>query len=184
MWLRTKDERDRMVDVPGGQVRATKLGGGHTHWQRLTSVRATPDSLAVDLRLRLVDFEGKVRATFPDWDAWPASAQLATLGMAWAAGPHCFATFPRFTAAAGRRDWQRCAVESHLDETGNPGLRPRNVAQRDLFLRALRADPETVDDAGAAPVLDPALDPRNALVGAAAPSLIRPPPDDDPDDAA
>lgn len=175
MWMRTKGERLRLVDVAVGQVLATRLGGGHRHWQRLTSLRATPESLAADLRVRLLAFERLVRAAFPAWESWPAQAQLATLGMAWAAGPACFARFPRFSEAARRQDWATCSVECRLDETGNPGLKPRNAAQRALFV-----------EAGASPALDPAMDPRLALVGAAAPSLVGPQPGEgeDPDPAA
>lgn len=145
MWLRVKGEAGRRIDYGRGLVPVEKLGGGHLHWQRLTSLRATPESLASDLRARLRDFEVALVRLFPAWNSWPASAQLATLGMTWAAGSGLGHEFPRFTAAARAGDWARCALECHLDETGNPGLKPRNVAQKALFLHAASStDPHSL----------------------------------------
>jgi hypothetical protein len=102
-----------------------------------------------------------------------------------------------------RKSWY--PVNIGLDpKVGDPRTRKGWIRVSDLTLAITRADvgPRwdelamriTVADAAfwgprvmlpePEPDPDPALDPRNALVGAAAPSLIRPPPDDDPDDAA
>ena len=69
-------------------------------------------------------------------DLWPASAQLALLSMAWAMGPAFAAGAAqrlggvRRTVVAGR------SRKSHIDDTANAGVRPRNVADRVLFLDA------------------------------------------------
>ena len=83
-------------------------------------------------------------ARFAGWETLPAAVQLAVHSMAWACGPAF--RFPRFEAALAARDYATCAVECHLDTTGNPGLAPRNAAQVALFTAAALfvADPDTI----------------------------------------
>jgi hypothetical protein len=65
--------------------------------------------------------------------------------MAWAMGPGF--NFPMFQAACGKKDdagnpapdFRAAADQCHMDETGNPGLAPRNVANKQLFLNAADA---------------------------------------------
>jgi hypothetical protein len=77
---------------------------------------------------------------FPDFESWPADAQLGAHSMAWACGP-AFA-FPRLAFALRGRDWLLAAQECHIDDSHNPGVRPRNVANRTLFRNAgLGKDP-------------------------------------------
>jgi hypothetical protein len=71
---------------------------------------------------------------FDQFETWPADAQLGTLSLAWADGPYF--RFPHFQAAAELRDWATCSVQSHLDEHGNPGLHPRNIANAVCFMNA------------------------------------------------
>ncbi len=75
---------------------------------------------------------------FPDFNAWPADAQLGILSMAWACGPGFH--FPRFEAAIARRDWAQASVECHMNDAGNPGLRPRNLADAVCFMNAAAVD--------------------------------------------
>lgn len=145
MWLRTKGSRGKLVPFKGSMVPVEKVGGGNEYWQYLNTLRATPESMASDLVNRAHAFEADLRITFPDYDAWPACAQLAILGFCWAAGSHAFGHFPKFTAALRAQDWTTAARECHLDETGNPGLKPRNVAQRTLFEKAAAGgDPDAL----------------------------------------
>jgi len=76
---------------------------------------------------------------YPDLGAWPAQAQLATCSMAWALGASFAPRWPRFSAAARARDWQTCAVECAISTVGNPGVAPRNEANRALLLAAVGA---------------------------------------------
>jgi hypothetical protein len=48
--------------------------------------------------------------------------------------------------AIGSSDWQTAAAESHMDDTGNPGLVPRNRANAALLLACATADPDTIPD--------------------------------------
>lgn len=70
---------------------------------------------------------------FPDFDAWPADAQLALLSMCWAMGPDGFKKFPKFAQACREQAWQLAALECYMNSTNNPGLIPRNKANRKLF---------------------------------------------------
>lgn len=74
---------------------------------------------------------------FPDWGdlgSWPADAQMAVLSMSYAMGPGF--NFPHFVAACQAHAWKTAASESHMSESGNPGVAPRNVADRVLLLNA------------------------------------------------
>lgn len=70
----------------------------------------------------------------------PWQAQTALLSMSWAEGPAFHA--PKFDAALAAGDWEKCAVECHLEDSHNPGLRPRNTANNALFL-SIAAPTET-----------------------------------------
>jgi hypothetical protein len=77
------------------------------------------------------------RSFAPDWQSWPADAQLAALSMAWACGAGWVgARWPRLTAACRARDWLRAADECRIREAGNPGVAPRNAQQRIAFRNA------------------------------------------------
>lgn len=82
------------------------------------------------------------------WAALPACAQLATHSIAWACGEEgrtgVERGFPRYIAALQIGDWATASCESHMDETGNPGLAPRNAANRALLLACATTDPDVV----------------------------------------
>lgn len=82
-----------------------------------------------------------------NWASWPADAQLGAHSCAWAAGAAWRA--PHFDLAVGKLDFLTCAGppgdagqdpnargEAWLNDTGNPGLRPRNIANKILFSNA------------------------------------------------
>jgi hypothetical protein len=85
----------------------------------------------------------KSRTEFAEFDDWPADAQLGLLSMAWALGPAF--RFLNFQAACQARDFRTAAVESHMNDTNNPGLRPRNKANFQLFESAAEADEGNLD---------------------------------------
>lgn len=84
---------------------------------------------------------------FPDFGLWPASAQLAVLSMAWAVGTGGLTRdFPKTCAALRAQDWTTAAAEGVIRTDGNPGVIPRNKANKQLFLaaahqQAIGADP-------------------------------------------
>ena len=83
------------------------------------------------------------RQEFASFQDWPADAQLGLLSMAWAMGPAF--KFPNFQAACARQDFQAAADQCHMADGNNPGLRPRNAANRQLFLSAAGASNGDVD---------------------------------------
>lgn len=119
----------------------------------LTNLRLTRDGMA-GLALRRLDMnDAALHNRLPDWESYPACAQMAFHSLAWACGPG--AHFPRLFSAAMARDWDACSVECTMNEwtpegIRNVGLVPRNVANKILFLNAQRVesyhlDPDLLD---------------------------------------
>ncbi|MGA3024594.1 MAG: hypothetical protein ABSF98_07485 [Bryobacteraceae bacterium] len=104
------------------------------------------DDAAIDalIAARLTGNEASLRKkeSFREFDAWPADAQLGLLSMAWALGPGGPPGFARFAAACRNLDFAAAAANCAINEQGNPGIAPRNRANRTLFRNAavVRAD--------------------------------------------
>lgn len=110
-----------------------KLRGGGA-FKYLTTVRATRASIDRVFYAKLDANEAVVRRDYlPSFDALPSEAQTVIMSMAWAAGAHIFALFPKFLAAVRAGDWSTAADECRLDDRGNRGLTPRNEANRRLL---------------------------------------------------
>ena len=75
----------------------------------------------------------KGQKAFAKFDDWPADAQLALLSMAWAMGAGFASGWPKFRAACEKLDFDEAAENCKMSEAGNPGVRPRNAANRQLF---------------------------------------------------
>jgi GH24 family phage-related lysozyme (muramidase) len=73
---------------------------------------------------------------FPEFAAFPADAQLAIMSMAWAVGPGFPAKFPHFTRAVLSGNWAGAQADCTIREEGNPGVVPRNRANRICFANA------------------------------------------------
>lgn len=73
---------------------------------------------------------------FPRFEEIPADAQLAILSMAWAVGPAFNQKFPLFTYSALAWKWWECASSCRIREEENPGVIPRNKANRLCFQNA------------------------------------------------
>ena len=141
-----------------------------------TTLRLDEAGLRSTLDVKLTQADAVMRRRYPEWEDWPTDAQLATLSMCWAIGPAFYIRFPHLDAALRTRDWLTAAEECHMDETGNPGIVPRNKANRILYRNAARAeDPETL------------YYPRDLWAPPSAPivdfDIVHPLPDDEPDDA-
>jgi hypothetical protein len=99
---------------------------------------------------RLDQNEAYLARRFARWNDFPADAQMGTHSCAWAAGAHWAA--PHFDSAAmdvTAEGFRVCAGtagtdgsdpslrgEAWLRDDGNPGLRPRNLANQWLFQNA------------------------------------------------
>ena len=119
----------------------------------LTTIRLTREGMA-ELALAKYDSNDRIlRARCPDWDDLPAMAQCALHSLAWACGAN--AHFPRLFTTVNARDFDRAAIEIHINEwtpegTHNAGLVPRNLANKTLMLNASRVqayhlDPDTLN---------------------------------------
>jgi hypothetical protein len=115
-----------------------KLKGGGAFGKVITLVL---DDEAIDhmVQTKLHQNEAVLRQRYPGFETWPADAQLGALSRAWAMGP--YARSPRFDEVVNQRrpDFRKAAREGRMDATGNPGLAPRNEANRQLFTNAANA---------------------------------------------
>ena len=154
-----------------GRVDLAKVG--FRAFEAITPLRLTDDSVADLVRGRMQTNEKFLLTRFPDWDAWPADAQLAMHSISWAAGagihaPHLqealTASPPRFDIAAGLdgdanttpacrgEAWLHDATISSapgvspiIEKLTNPGLRPRNLANKLLFANAQAVESQGLD---------------------------------------
>lgn len=136
------------------QALAPRGGGAFAACTNLRLTAAGVDSLVAG---RMVIDEKHLAARYAGWEEFPWQVQMALLSMAWAAGPA--SKWPRFDEALARGDWEACAIECHLDDRGNPGLRPRNVANAALF-QALAEPVVTADNPPVFALPDEAIESR------------------------
>ena len=132
------------------RLKAMDLGKWHFATQRAKAgLTLWLDDDGIDdlARTRLDTFEHVLVKQFPEWEQWPAEAQLAVLSMAWGMGPGFPAHWPQFTAAALQQDWALCSMCCRMREAGNPGVVPRNKANTALFkAAAVRPAPAGITD--------------------------------------
>jgi len=74
--------------------------------------------------------EAQMQKTFPEWDSFPADAQLALMSMCWAVGAGWPAKFGTMKACVLKQDWEGCVATCKIREEGNPGVVPRNAKNR------------------------------------------------------
>jgi hypothetical protein len=147
-WMRIKN-------LPPDSKGRTAAQLGHLYAKPHTRLRLTPVGIEQLVQRKLSENEHVIRTTFPEWEDWPADAQLATHSMAWACGAGIFnpkagrAHWPKLTAALHARDFRTAAEECFMPEERTiGGLRPRNIANRVLYMNAAIAqshlDPEVL----------------------------------------
>jgi len=148
-------EWHRIKNLPPDAKGRTAAQLGHLYAKPHTTLRLTNDGIKQLVAAKLNSNENVIRATFAEWEEWPADAQLATHSMAWACGAGIFnpragrAHWPKLTAALHARDFRTAAVECFMPEEKTiGGLRPRNKANRILYRNAAivqsRLDPDTL----------------------------------------
>ena len=116
------------------------------HWKyalAATKCRLTEAVMDELVMAKLLENEAFLRKTFTTWDDLPADAQLAIFSMAWACGPGFTKKFSNFTRLALKSDWAGTIVKdagggyaAKIREAGNPGVVPRNAANRLCFANA------------------------------------------------
>lgn len=116
-------------------------------YDALTKLKLTDDNINQLVFAKLDSNVATLKNTaeFANLETWPADAQLGLFSMAWAAGPAFGAGFPKFRAACAAKDWNTAATESHIDDTNNPGLTPRNEANHILFSNAAQVVQQNLD---------------------------------------
>jgi hypothetical protein len=135
-WLRIKN-------LPPDAKGRTAAQLGHRYAKLHTKLRLTDDGLRFTLARKLAQQEVEIIKGFPDWESWCCDAQMATLSLAWAVGPRFWdpgagkSYFPKLTRALRLRDYETASRECFLPEERTiSGLRPRNKANRTLFMNA------------------------------------------------
>lgn len=126
-WLRIKD-------LPPDRFGRTAAQRGHLYAEPFTTLRLTEEGLRSSLASKLTQMDTFLMKRFATYELWPADAQLAILSLSWACGPAF--QFPHLEVALAQLDFASCAIEIRMDETGNPGLKPRNKANHTLMLNA------------------------------------------------
>jgi GH24 family phage-related lysozyme (muramidase) len=130
---------------------------GHRAAERVTSLRLTDGGVAYVVAVKLEQNDRALSKHFPDWESWPACAQLAMHSWAWAGGAGMH--FPMLFEALRARDFDAASVHIHINEWSkrpdgtlvhNTGLVPRNIANKILMRNAQRVeafhlDPDMLD---------------------------------------
>lgn len=150
-------EWQKMKTLPPDEHGVSAAHRGHTYARKWATLFLSNDAISDLVMGKLMANEAFIKTIFTEYEDWPADAQLGVLSMTWAVGAAFQRTWPRFTAALHERDWLVASVECYMPEAdhplhGNPaisGLRPRNAANKTLFLNALASskgglDPETL----------------------------------------
>lgn len=140
-------EWQRIKNLPPNGKGQTAAQLGHIYAHPYTTLRLTSEGLRSTLGVKMQLNENLIAKAFPDFGDWPADAQLATHSMAWACGAACWHLWPKLSAALHAEDFTTAAVECFMpaQDTGNPGLRPRNVANRTLYRNAARVALDGMD---------------------------------------
>lgn len=148
-------EWQRIKTQPPNEKGQTAADLGHLYAKRIATLHITNEDILDLIRQKLELHESMIAADFPEWESWPADAQLATHSMAWACGAGIFRKssgkkhWPKLTAALHGLDFRTAATECFMPQEATiGGLRPRNKANRILYTNAAIAlhnlDPDTL----------------------------------------
>ncbi len=111
------------------------------------SLRLTPEAARNLVDKRLTWFDAALSKVFPDYESWPACAQLFALSWGWAVGVH--AKYPRMIALLNAGDFAGASTECTINPQRGT-IVTRNARNRMLLLNAARVqayhlDPETLN---------------------------------------
>lgn len=101
-------------------------------YEKFATMRMMPSDIDTVLTAKINEFEASARRTFPNWDTFPSSAQLALLDMIYNLGS--LRDFPKLVAAAQKKDWVTCAAECYR----NGPSEQRNNDTKNRFLAAAK----------------------------------------------
>jgi hypothetical protein len=123
--------------------------------EHLTTIRLSKAGIQQLVESRLKSNDAFMASKFPGYHDWTADAQMASHSLGWAMGlghldPHT-GDFKEWIRAMSQSppDYRAASEAAHMNETGNPGLVPRNLANIVLFENAARilegtGDPEVL----------------------------------------
>jgi hypothetical protein len=135
------------------------------HLADLEIRRIVADRLQANVRLLI--------ARWPALPSWPWQAQAAACSLAWAVGAGAVEAgltgpgWPHHSAALDRQDWRAAAEAGQLRSADNPGVVPRNLSVRALYLLAGGGSWDEAVEGWHGPTADAAL---RALGGLGVPS--------------
>lgn len=147
-WLHPSGRRATIaeIDEDWDRVKARqdmKLRGGKAY-ASVAQLRLSLQGVEEVTLRKLAVMESELKRRFPEFDSWPADAQLATFSMAWACGP--WFRFPTLERALKNRDFKAAALACHINTDGpdgiagtlddNRGVIPRNVANKAMYRNA------------------------------------------------
>jgi len=122
------------------------------HALAATKCRLTEAAMDELVLSKLRENEAFLRKTFTTWDQLPADAQLGIFSMAWACGPGFTKKFTNFTKLALAGNWAGTIAKdatggyaAKIRESGNPGVVPRNAANRLCFANAAAVVQQDLD---------------------------------------
>lgn len=135
IWMKKDGSQAKPEDITAEWNRVKAMQD-----KRMLGVKVFQDSAELTLPENVIDTlcsfranlnSNQMRKAFPEYDNWPADAQLGVMSIAWAAGTGVFFNggFPKFVKAANSGDWVTAAKEGQLNAKGNAGLVPRNKVQ-------------------------------------------------------
>jgi GH24 family phage-related lysozyme (muramidase) len=99
----------------------------------LTNVRLLDRDIDALVSRRLRENAAILAGSFDGFERMPADAQLALSSMAWACGAGFPAKFPKFSAAVRAGDWVTAEEQCTIRTANNPGVAPRNTANKLCF---------------------------------------------------
>lgn len=120
-------------------LKAQKDKYAKLHWKyaaALNDLRLDSDSIEAVVAQRLLANEKVLRGYFPNFDLMPADAQLGIFSMSWALGAGFPHTFGNFKTAAVGQNWTSAIATCGIRTDGNPGIIPRNAANKLCFANA------------------------------------------------
>lgn len=88
------------------------------------------------IRKRLAANDAYLKKAFDQLETWPADAQMALHSMSWAMGPAFSKKWVGFSKACRAMDFVAAGENCRMKEAGNPGIIPRNKANKTLFNNA------------------------------------------------
>ena len=109
-----------------------KLKGGMAY-KSVAKLRLTREGIEQVTLKKADQFVRQLRSRFPEWDTWPADAQLAVMSLTWACGAAF--RFPKLASHLQAQDWASAATECDIAKDHGT-IKQRNEWQRLCFRNA------------------------------------------------